>query len=228
MEKKENRIKTARKSSGLTQVEMSNKYGIPLDTIKSWDSGRSRPQEWVENLLVEKMEETKMEENRIPNGTLIVDCAYEAPEYPGNIMIEVNGEYYLLPVPFRSTNDLKAFKKLDKNIIANKCLKEISSYRYPTNQIEKKDGFDLGIGRAITDEEFTALKKELNLTEDEISDSYTETLSAIFGKKTEKTITCRQIKIPCEKGIPIESALKKKGIHAANITAGIVQIRISD
>ena len=34
----ENKIKTARLAAGMTQAEMSEKYGIPADTIKSWDS----------------------------------------------------------------------------------------------------------------------------------------------------------------------------------------------
>lgn len=63
----ENKIKSARLSAGMTQAEMSEKYGIPIDTIKSWDCGRSYPQEWAETLLLEKLqEENKARNNKKP------------------------------------------------------------------------------------------------------------------------------------------------------------------
>ncbi len=55
----ENRIKSARIAAGLTQDEMSKRFGIPLATIKRWDSGVSIPPEWAARLLLEKLEEEK-------------------------------------------------------------------------------------------------------------------------------------------------------------------------
>ena len=55
----ENRIKSARIAAGLTQSEMSKRFGIPLATIKRWDSGVSIPPEWAARLLLEKLEEEK-------------------------------------------------------------------------------------------------------------------------------------------------------------------------
>ena len=55
----ENRIKSARRAAGLTQDEMSKRFGIPLATIKRWDSGVSIPPEWAARLLLEKLEEEK-------------------------------------------------------------------------------------------------------------------------------------------------------------------------
>lgn len=55
----ENRIKSARLAAGLTQDEMSKRFGIPLATIKRWDSGVSTPPEWAARLLLEKLEEEK-------------------------------------------------------------------------------------------------------------------------------------------------------------------------
>lgn len=55
----ENRIKSARLAAGLTQDEMSKRFGIPLATIKRWDSGVSIPPEWAARLLLEKLEEEK-------------------------------------------------------------------------------------------------------------------------------------------------------------------------
>ena len=50
-----NKIKQARKAAGLTQLAMSERMRIPIDTIKAWDSGRAAPPEWAERLIVEKL-----------------------------------------------------------------------------------------------------------------------------------------------------------------------------
>lgn len=36
-------IKEYKKSAGLTQKEFSDLFEIPLDVVKSWDSGRRKP-----------------------------------------------------------------------------------------------------------------------------------------------------------------------------------------
>lgn len=55
-------IKDYRKSLGLTQKQFSEMFNppIPLDTIKKWDSGKMKPPDWVEGLIIEKMEGMKM------------------------------------------------------------------------------------------------------------------------------------------------------------------------
>lgn len=49
-------IKEYRKATGLTQKRFSDLFGIPLDVVKSWDSGRRCPPEWAEKLIIEKLE----------------------------------------------------------------------------------------------------------------------------------------------------------------------------
>lgn len=50
-------IRECRKSAGLTQEELSKLFNpqIPIDTIKNWDSGRRKPTEWAEKLIIEKI-----------------------------------------------------------------------------------------------------------------------------------------------------------------------------
>ncbi len=48
-------IKEARKAAGLTQQGMSDLLGIPKRTLENWESERSLPPEWVEHLVVEKL-----------------------------------------------------------------------------------------------------------------------------------------------------------------------------
>lgn len=59
-------LKELRIKAGFSQQELSAKFEIPIDTIKSWDSGRRNPPEWAEKLLRKEleMEILKMEKNR--------------------------------------------------------------------------------------------------------------------------------------------------------------------
>lgn len=49
-------IKEKRQQAGLTQKEFSDLFEIPLDTVKNWDSGRRKPQEWAKKLIIEKLD----------------------------------------------------------------------------------------------------------------------------------------------------------------------------
>lgn len=49
-------IKEARVIAGLTQKRFSEIFKIPIDVVKSWDSGRRKPPEWAEMLILEKLE----------------------------------------------------------------------------------------------------------------------------------------------------------------------------
>lgn len=54
-------IKDYRKKLGLTQKQFSELFSppIPIDTIKKWDSGKMHPPDWVEGLIIEKLERLK-------------------------------------------------------------------------------------------------------------------------------------------------------------------------
>lgn len=58
------RIKEYRKSLGLTQKQFSELFTppIPINTIKKWDSGEMKPPDWVEGLIVEKLERIQKEQ----------------------------------------------------------------------------------------------------------------------------------------------------------------------
>lgn len=54
-------IKEHRQAAGLTQKQFAEYFKIPLDVVKSWDSGRRRPPEWAEILIIEKLEKMQGE-----------------------------------------------------------------------------------------------------------------------------------------------------------------------
>lgn len=55
-------IKEAREAKGISRVELSRRLGIPKRTLENWDAGSRRPPEWVERLIVEKIENMDKEE----------------------------------------------------------------------------------------------------------------------------------------------------------------------
>lgn len=50
-------IKEYRIKAGLTQKQFSELFNppVPIDTIKKWDSGKMSPPDWVEGLIIEKL-----------------------------------------------------------------------------------------------------------------------------------------------------------------------------
>ena len=52
-------IKQCRKKAGLTQKEFSTLFEIPIDVVKSWDSGRRKPPEWAEKLIIKELDRMK-------------------------------------------------------------------------------------------------------------------------------------------------------------------------
>lgn len=159
---------------------------------------------------------------------LVVDCAYTSKEYPNNIIVEIKGEYYLLPTLNRKSNDLADFKKIPNNVIKAKNLTELPNYRYVTKDLEKRTGYNIPLGRAISDKEFEELKQDLNLSDEDVSEPFENVKGAIYGENSEKRYTCIQIRVNEFKAIEIERKLKAKGIETSSPNIGRVDIRVQE
>ncbi len=57
----ENRIKEAREKAGLTIKELSDLLGAPYRTVQDWNAGKSKPVEWAERLILEKLKRIEKE-----------------------------------------------------------------------------------------------------------------------------------------------------------------------
>ncbi|MBO6179891.1 MAG: type II toxin-antitoxin system HicB family antitoxin [Selenomonadaceae bacterium] len=51
-----NPIKTAREKVKMSIKELSNFLGAPYRTVQDWNNGRRMPPEWIQKLIVEKIE----------------------------------------------------------------------------------------------------------------------------------------------------------------------------
>lgn len=167
-----------------------------------------------------------MEENK-KNKKIIVDCAYWYDAYPGKIIAELDGKMYLIPTHKRKSNNLSDFR-LVKQVIGKECMQEFPDYDYITFGLEKKAGYNITLGRAITESELEKLKKELELTDDDISsEPFEAVIGAVYGEYAKKIMGIN-IRVPIDDAMNVEQKLRNKGIEAANVNAGIVQIRVPD
>lgn len=48
-------IKIAREKTGLTQQQFAEMFDISIDTVKSWDCGRRRPDKLKESLIIKEL-----------------------------------------------------------------------------------------------------------------------------------------------------------------------------
>lgn len=50
------RIREVRQKKGLQIKEIADMLGAPYRTIQDWDSGARKPPEWIEKIIIEKIE----------------------------------------------------------------------------------------------------------------------------------------------------------------------------
>lgn len=56
-------IKESRVAAGLTQQDLSDLLGIPKRTIEDWERGVRQPPDYVERLIVDKIEQLPKAKN---------------------------------------------------------------------------------------------------------------------------------------------------------------------
>lgn len=71
MEEINSKIKNARLKLGLTQTETATVLGIPRRTLQNWEIGAASPSEWLERLIVEKIEGLSQKEIATSSKTLL-------------------------------------------------------------------------------------------------------------------------------------------------------------
>ena len=50
------KIKEAREARGWSRSELARRLEAPLRTLEDWEAGRRTPPEWIEKIIVEKIE----------------------------------------------------------------------------------------------------------------------------------------------------------------------------
>lgn len=153
---------------------------------------------------------------------LIVDKAIWSTKY-NKYMVQIDETWYKLQVQALDKN-----KPINEQLIRVKDTniegREDRDNYYYLKCVPKK-GIEVKLGREITKTELAELVKSYKLTEDDVSKEFVDKKGAIFGKYM-KTYTSIQISVDPMEALGIEGELRKKGIEAANIASGRVNIRI--
>lgn len=173
--------------------------------------------EEVMNFKEQKMNLKDFEKNE--KGQVIVDNMYSFPNLPMNYVVEIKGEFYII----YNGGTLKPISKM----YAEKVNKEVCpDHLFILNNLYKRSGFEVSLGRAITAEEFEEIKKQYHLTEDDITEPFDETKGEIYGEQNKKTFKAVQICV--DNPIELERKLRdEKNIEAFSGSPGRIIIRIA-
>lgn len=163
---------------------------------------------------------------KFEDGKLIVDAAYHDPHYPGDYVLIIDGDAYLLPAGrnYQAESVLEAMRPLKFYSMKNSHEK-IMEYEYVFLSCVPKDGFNVQLGRPLTRVEFSLLCNEYHITEEDITDEFEDVKGKLYGKYA-KAYTCVQIRMENKKALELEQKLNQMGIEAGNICPGRINIRV--
>ncbi len=232
-----NNLKTIRQEKGMTLQNLADLIGTSKQYVSRLETGTRDIRRVHVNTMQKLCNALECTADDIigkfvpeyEDDMLIVECIWNDPRY-SNPICQIGDEYFFIGTPTQLTNaDGKATAGTLRriNVKPAETAKEIIQSYYPLMfHCVKRSGYKIDILRAITDEEFTALKEKLRLTEDDISDEFVDTAGTCFGKRYWKEYACVQIRVKNENPVVVEQELRKKGIQAANVSADRVNIRV--
>lgn len=158
------------------------------------------------------------------NNLLVVDELIYDPSYPTNVVVRIDKEYYMIDAAETRNRPMKNLRQYKKPV-SESWRRGKYDWQFLINGLIPRDGFKVPVGRPITVEEFREVVEKYGLTDAEISKEFDDMIGGIYGEEYAKTIKSIQVKVPGSEAIPLEEALKKKGIQASNVAPGRVNIR---
>lgn len=231
-----NNLKEVRTQAGMTQEQLASSIGTSKAYISQLENG-ARNIDTIRQSTMSKLcaaLNCNPEDLIVPiefqydeEGKLIIDSAWHDPHFPTGYVLLIDDNSFLLPTGrnYKSGKDaVKSMRHL-KFYTKDKHTEKIRDYEYPFIPCVPKNGFDIKVGRAITEEELDVIRKEYNITDDDISGKFDDVKGKIYGKYAQ-TYTCVQVRVDASRAISLEEQLIKNGIEAGNIAPGRVNIRI--
>ena len=158
------------------------------------------------------------------NDLLIVDELIYDPSLPTSIVVRIDAEYYMYNAAEARNKPIKNLRQYKKQ--PHKSWRRGSyNHEFLMGGLIPRGGFNVPVGRAITAEELKEIVEKYSLTDDEISEEFENVIGGIYGEEYAKTIKSIQVKVSGNEAIPLETALKEKGIQAGSGSPGRVNIR---
>lgn len=234
-----NNLKTLRLNANLTQEQLAELIGTKKQYVSSLETGARN----ISKIRADTMERicsvlncdskdlfvtTHFEFNN--DGKMIIDGLYYDKRMINNYIIDIGGEYFIAPnnVIYKNrkheetlSDMLKPmFGRLEDNAM------ELDDYMYVFLDCVPRRGFDVKLGRAITEQEFGELRERFNLDESNTTSEFETSKGGFYGKSAEKYFTAVQIKISAEEAFSLQRELNEKGIEASNGSPEKVTIRV--
>lgn len=242
-------IKKLRKEQGLTQEQLGNAIGTARTYIADLESGRRDINNISAGALVrladmlgtsaeciinppEHLDDADFEWDKVYNDGndgdywLVIDTlAYGSNYQP---LFCIDGSWYkkIGKNAFDKSEPIDKQLAIVKGGLDNlKPNKGVLHCDYYTYKCVPKDGIPINLGREITKSELDDIIKRYKLTEDDISNEFVDKKGDIYGKYR-KTYTSIQIRVDDAEALDLETSLRRKGVEAANIASGRVNIRV--
>lgn len=232
-----NNLKEIRTQVGLTQEQLAETMGTSKTYISQLENGTRN----INNIRQSTMQKLCVALNCSPedlivpiefeydeDGKLIIDSAWHDPHFPTGYVLFIEENAFLLPMGrnYNSGEDavrvLRPLKFYTKN--GNQTTK-IKNYEYPFIPCVPRNGFNIKLGRAITNEELSHIREEYHITDNDITGTFEDVKGKLYGKYA-KTYACVQVRVDATQAIGLESKLINLGIEAGNIAPGRVNIRV--
>lgn len=143
-------------------------------------------------------------------------------------LFQIEDKYYMAPYrPNKGIDILKNAREIPEKTVKNHSnISEFMDYEYIMYGLEKRSGYNVKLGRAITEQEWEELKQRLQLSDDDISEPFSDVKGDIYGEKYRKEFTSVQIAVEIQDALSLERKLRDKGIEATNGSVGRLNIRI--
>lgn len=243
-------IKKLRKEQGLTQEQLGNAVGKSKQYIADLESGKRDVNGIAAETLVkiaaelgtlaeyiinppEQLDDEDFEWDKVYDDGddgdywLVIDALAYSHKLNQHIFC-IDGSWYKKI----GRNAFTKSEPIDKQLALLKSVPEnlkpnagVLHYDYYAYKCVSKGGVPVKLGREITGSELEDVVKRYNLSPDDISGEFTDKRGGIYGKYA-KTFTAVQVRVDPAEALDLESKLRKKGIEAANITSGRVNIRV--
>lgn len=233
-----NNLKELRTQAGLTQEHLAKAMGTSKTYISQLENG-IRNIDTIHQSTMSKLcaaLNCSPEDLFVPiefqydeDGKLIIDFAWHDPHFPMGYVILIENNAFLLPMSKNYNNGEAAVKVMRplKFYAKNDQTTALRNYEYLFIPCVPRNGFDVKLKRAITDEELSHIREEYHITDDDISGKFEDIKGKIYGKYA-KTYTCVQIRVDATVAIRLESELVSMGIEAGNIAPGRVNVRVEN
>lgn len=230
-----NNLKEIRTQAGMTQEQLAKNIGTSKAYISQLENG-TRNIDAIRQSTMSKLcaalncqqedliIQTEFQYNE--DGKLIIDDAWHDPRFSTGYVLLINDDAFLLPMGRNYQNGEDAVKIMRPLKFYTKAdrAEKLKNYEYPFIPCIPKNGFDIKLGRAITEKELSVIRAEYHITDDDISGRFDDVKGAIYGKYA-KTYTCVQVRVDASQAIGLERKLRKMGVEANNIAAQRVNIR---